>query len=145
MSSSVSFRITRTAEDLVQTITALSQRLVKLEQRQEALEFQFPMRVVRYAVRYGSGGAGHHRGGHGIIREMEFLAPARVTVISERRRFQPYGLHGGHPGESGENVLIRMGLEEMPLNSKSTFDVLPGDMLRIATPGGGGWGAMHGP
>ena len=111
----------------------------------EALEFQFPMRVVRYAVRYGSGGAGRHRGGHGIIREMEFLAPARVTVISERRRFQPYGLHGGHPGESGENVLIRMGLEEMPLNPKSTFDVLPGDMLRIATPGGGGWGAMHGP
>ena len=109
----------------------------------EALEFQFPMRVVRYAVRQGSGGAGRFRGGNGIVREMEFLAPARVTVISERRRFQPYGLQGGHPGEVGENVLVRMGVEEMPLPAKVTFDVQPGDVLRIVTPGGGGWGEEH--
>ncbi|MBI2171488.1 MAG: hydantoinase B/oxoprolinase family protein [Chloroflexi bacterium] len=106
----------------------------------EALEFQFPLRVRRYAIRRGSGGIGLHRGGNGVVREMEFLAPARVTVISERRRFQPYGLQGGGPGQSGENTLLRQGVEEVRLNAKATVDAEPGDVLRISTPGGGGWG-----
>ena len=110
----------------------------------EALEFQFPLRVVRYAVRNGSGGGGQHRGGDGVVREMEFLAPATVTIISERRRFQPYGLQGGQPGQVGENVLVRMGVEEMRLGAKTTVEVQAGDVLRIATPGGGGWGQAHG-
>ena len=110
----------------------------------EALELQFPLRVVRYAVRNGSGGGGQHRGGDGVVREMEFLAPATVTIISERRRFQPYGLQGGQPGQVGENVLVRMGVEEMRLGAKTTVEVQAGDVLRIATPGGGGWGQAHG-
>ena len=110
----------------------------------EALEFQFPMRVLRYEVRRGSGGAGRFRGGDGVVREMEFLAPATVTIISERRRFQPYGLEAGQPGQVGENVLIRMGVEEMPLGAKATVEVQAGDVLRIMTPGGGGWGQAHG-
>ncbi|MBI4198449.1 MAG: hydantoinase B/oxoprolinase family protein, partial [Chloroflexi bacterium] len=106
----------------------------------EALEFQFPLRVRRYAIRRGSGGAGLHRGGDGVVREVEFLAPARVTVISERRRFQPYGLAGGTPGQPGENALLRQGVEEVRLSAKATVDAEPGDVLRISTPGGGGWG-----
>ena len=110
----------------------------------EALEPPVPLRVVRYAVRNGSGGGGQHRGGDGVVREMEFLAPATVTIISERRRFQPYGLQGGQPGQVGENVLVRMGVEEMRLGAKTTVEVQAGDVLRIATPGGGGWGQAHG-
>ncbi|MBI4199075.1 MAG: hydantoinase B/oxoprolinase family protein [Chloroflexi bacterium] len=109
----------------------------------EAVEYQFPLRILRYAVRGGSGGAGRFRGGNGVVREMEFLAPSRVTVISERRRFQPYGLQGGGPGQVGENLLLRQGIEEVRLGAKATVDVQPGDVLRISTPGGGGWGMAH--
>ncbi|MBI2872206.1 MAG: hydantoinase B/oxoprolinase family protein [Chloroflexi bacterium] len=106
----------------------------------EALEFQFPMRVARYAIRHGSGGDGRHHGGDGLVREMEFLAKARVTILSERRRRAPYGLHGGHPGAHGENVLYHGGVEEVRIQAKATFDAEPGDVLSIRTPGGGGWG-----
>ena len=109
----------------------------------EALELQFPFRVTRYTVRHGSGGGVRYRGGNGVVREMEFLAAATVTIISERRRSQPYGLQGGYPGQVGENVLVRMGVEEMRLGAKTTVNVQPGDILRIATPGGGGWGHPH--
>ena len=106
----------------------------------EALEFVYPMRLRRYALRRGSGGAGKFRGGDGIVRDVEFLAPSRVTILSERRMSSPYGLQGGHPGERGENVLLRGGYEEVKLSGKEMLDVEPGDVLSIRTPGGGGWG-----
>ena len=106
----------------------------------EALEFAFPMRLKRYALRRGSGGRGQHQGGDGLIRDVEFLSPARVTILSERRKFPPPGYHGGHHGQPGENVLLRGGVEEVALAGKETLDVAPGDVLSIRTPGGGGWG-----
>jgi len=106
----------------------------------EALEFVYPFRLRRYALRPGSGGEGKHRGGDGIVRDMEFLSRARVTVLSERRKYAPYGLHGGHHAERGENVLLRAGYEEVVLSGKEVLDVEPGDVLSIRTPGGGGWG-----
>ena len=106
----------------------------------EALEFAFPLRLKRYALRRGSGGSGKQRGGDGLIRDVEFLSPARVTVLSERRRLAPPGYHGGHHGAPGENILLRSGYEEIRLAGKETLDVAPGDILSIRTPGGGGWG-----
>ena len=106
----------------------------------EALEFVYPFRVRRYAIRRGTGGDGRHKGGDGIVRDTEFLAPARVTVLSERRRFAPYGLHGGHHAEPGENILYKGGYEEVKLSGKEVLDVEPGDVLSVRTPGGGGWG-----
>ena len=106
----------------------------------EALEFVYPFRLLRYALRPNSGGAGKYWGGDGIIRDMEFLSRARVTVLSERRKFAPYGLHGGHHAERGQNVLLRGGYEEVVLSGKEVLDVEPGDVLSIRTPGGGGWG-----
>ncbi len=106
----------------------------------EALEYTYPFRVRRYALRLGSGGQGEHRGGDGLIREIEFLCPAAVTILSERRRTAPYGLHGGKPGALGRNVLIRDG-EEKDLPGKVQLRVRQGDVLSIRTPGGGGWGA----
>ena len=106
----------------------------------EALEFAYPMRLRRYSFRPGSGGPGSFRGGDGLARDVEFLSPARVTILSERRRTAPYGLQGGHPGRSGENVLYRGGYEEVRLTGKEVLDVEKGDVLSIRTPGGGGWG-----
>ena len=84
----------------------------------EALEFAFPLRLRRYALRRGSGGDGLYKGGDGLIRDVEFLSPARVTVLSERRRYAPPGYHGGHHGEHGENVLLKGGYEEVHLAGK---------------------------
>ncbi len=110
----------------------------------EALEFALPIRLRRYALRRGSGGAGKHRGGDGLVREIEFLAPAQVTILSERRRRAPYGLAGGQPGQPGENVLIPSdGSPARRLPGKTSFEVQPGDVLHIGTPGGGGWGEAH--
>jgi len=109
----------------------------------EALEHVLPVRIRRYALRWGSGGAGRFRGGDGVVREYEFLVPTTVTLLTERRRFAPYGLQGGQPGARGENWLIRDG-GETPLPGKVTLRLQPGDRLRIATPGGGGWGPPAG-
>ena len=106
----------------------------------EALELALPFRIVEYRVRTGSGGAGLHAGGDGIVRGYEFLAPASVTLISDRRRFPPYGLQGGGPGALGRNVLVRADGMETELPGKFSIRVAPGDVLRIETPGGGGWG-----
>ena len=108
----------------------------------EALEFQFPFRVNRYAIRRGTGGAGKFAGGNGLIRDLLFLTQAKATILSERRRFAPYGLNGGSEGSKGENALLKGGVEEVSLNGKATFDVTPGDILSIRTAGGGGWGQM---
>ena len=107
----------------------------------EAMEFAFPLRLRRYALRVGSGGAGKYKGGDGLIREVEFLSPARVTIMSERRKLPPPGYQGGHHGQTGENVLLRGGYEEVQLAGKELIDVDAGDVLSIRTPGGGGWGA----
>lgn len=105
----------------------------------EALEYAYPFRVHRYSLRPGSGGSGLHRGGDGLEREIEFLAPATVTILSERRQTQPYGLQGGEPGACGRNVLIRDD-QEQDLPGKVEIQVAPGDRLSMRTPGGGGWG-----
>jgi N-methylhydantoinase B/oxoprolinase/acetone carboxylase alpha subunit len=105
----------------------------------EAFEHQFPLRIAGYRVRRESGGAGAHRGGDGIVREFEFLAPAEVTLLSDRRDRGPWGLAGGESGQPGRNTLVRGGRPQK-LPAKTRFDARPGDLLRIETPGGGGWG-----
>jgi N-methylhydantoinase B/oxoprolinase/acetone carboxylase alpha subunit len=105
----------------------------------EALENYLPMRIRIYALRRGSGGSGRNRGGDGIIREYEFAVPARVTIMSERRVFAPYGLEGGSPGQCGRNWLISKGRKTI-LPSKADLKVQAGDVIRIETPGGGGYG-----
>ncbi len=106
----------------------------------EALEMAFPFRLVRYALRHGSGGAGRHHGGDGIVREYAILAPATVTMLSERRVVAPWGLAGGASGQPGRNLLIHADGRVEELLSKFSRRVFPGDRLRIETPGGGGWG-----
>ena len=106
----------------------------------EALEYAYPLRVRSYEVRRGSGGAGCHRGGDGIIREIELLDGAQVTLLSDRRQSRPYGLEGGQPGKSGRNMLLRAGTEK-ELPGKTRFTARAGDVVSIHTPGGGGWGS----
>jgi N-methylhydantoinase B len=105
----------------------------------EALEAQLPVRVRRYTIRPRSGGAGRYRGGDGVIREIEFLAPAQLTVLTERRTTSPFGVGGGAPGARGRNQLIRRGRTQQ-LPGKTSIGVEAGDRVRIETPGGGGWG-----
>jgi N-methylhydantoinase B len=109
----------------------------------EALERQFPVRVRRYGLRSGSGGAGAHRGGEGIVREVEFLARATVSLLTERRTGAPYGLAGGTPGASGRNTLSDPAGISRILPGKCTVDVEEGSILRIETPGGGGYGSVE--
>ena len=105
----------------------------------EALELACPLRVERYEIRRGSGGRGVHRGGDGVIREIRALAPCSGTFLAERRCFRPYGIQGGDPGASGRDAVVRgEAREEIP--AKVRLDLAPGDLLSIATPGGGGWG-----
>ena len=101
----------------------------------EVLESHYPVRLVRYALRRGSGGRGRHRGGDGLIREFEFLAPAQFTLLTERRRHAPWGLAGGASGLPGRNWL-----DDQPLPPKCHRRVKPGQRLRVETPGGGGYG-----
>ncbi len=105
----------------------------------EALEYAYPFRVRTYAYRRGSGGNGLYRGGDGIVREIELLDPARVTLLTDRRVFAPYGLAGGEPGALGRSILISDG-KSLELEGKCSVDAAAGDAIRIETPGGGGWG-----
>jgi N-methylhydantoinase B len=105
----------------------------------EALEFSYPFRVRRYEIRGGSGGDGKFRGGDGICREIELLHEAQVTLLSDRRVFNPYGLKGGSPGQVGRNVILRDG-EELELPGKVTIEARSGDVICMHTPGGGGYG-----
>jgi N-methylhydantoinase B/oxoprolinase/acetone carboxylase alpha subunit len=109
----------------------------------EALENYLPLKIRRYGLRKGSGGKGARAGGEGIIREYEFLVPAALTIMSERRKLAPYGLRGGRPGAKGKNTLISRGREK-ELGSKVNIKLRPGDVLRIETPGGGGYGRPRG-
>ncbi|MGZ4349376.1 MAG: hydantoinase B/oxoprolinase family protein [Solirubrobacteraceae bacterium] len=101
----------------------------------EALELEYPLRMVEYSLRRGSGGRGAYRGGDGVVREIEALAPLRYSLITERRRHAPPGAQGGEPGACGRNLLDG---EELP--PKSIGELRPGQRLRIETPGGGGFG-----
>jgi len=105
----------------------------------EAFERQYPLRVHRYEVRRGSGGAGRYAGGDGIVREIEFLTGCDVTILSDRRMRGPYGLAGGEAGKPGRNTLLR-GRKRVKVPGKANFQVVEGDVLRIESPGGGGWG-----
>lgn len=108
----------------------------------ESLEGHYPLRVLRYRLRRGSGGAGHHPGGEGIEREIEFQAAATLSLMGERRVLPPWGLAGGRPGLQGEDWLIRSGSAPARLPGKVTVEVKPGDRLLVRTPGGGGWGSQ---
>jgi N-methylhydantoinase B len=101
----------------------------------EAIELAYPLRVRRHALRLGSGGEGLHRGGDGVIRELEALERCRASILSERRTHAPSGGAGGEPGAPGRNLL-----NGRELAAKATAELEPGDVLRIETPGGGGWG-----
>ena len=102
----------------------------------EALELEFPLQVVEYALRRGSGGRGRFRGGDGVIRELKALAPLGYSLITERRRHAPPGAAGGEPGAAGRNLL-----DGVELPAKASGRLEPGQRLRIETPGGGGYGA----
>jgi N-methylhydantoinase B len=102
----------------------------------EALEREFPLRVVQYALRRGSGGAGEHRGGDGVVRELEALRDLTFSLITERRRHAPRGAAGGEPGARGRDLL-----DGSPVPGKATGTLARGQRLRIETPGGGGYGA----
>jgi N-methylhydantoinase B/oxoprolinase/acetone carboxylase alpha subunit len=108
----------------------------------EALERAFPMRVLRYQLRRGSGGAGRFAGGEGIERDVELLEDATVSLVTERRVSRPWGLDGGGPGASGENWLLPDGDESRAerLVDKCTVEARAGDVVRVLTPGGGGYG-----
>jgi N-methylhydantoinase B len=101
----------------------------------EVLESRYPVRVRRYALRYGSGGRGTRPGGDGLVREIELLGPAQVTLLTERRRRTPWGLAGGEAGAPGSNRL-----NGVALPGKVSLLVQAGDRLTVETPGGGGWG-----
>jgi N-methylhydantoinase B len=104
----------------------------------EVLEMNFPIRLLRYALRDGSGGIGRHRGGDGLEREYHFLAPATVTLLTERRGSRPWGLAGGGPGRAGENRR-----NDRLLPAKTSFEIAAGERLAVSTPGGGGWGRVE--
>jgi N-methylhydantoinase B len=101
----------------------------------EALELSYPLRVERYELRQGSGGAGLRRGGDGVVRELRVLEPCRLSLLSQRRALAPRGARGGKDGLPGRSFLNGV---ELP--AFANLDLTPGDLLRIETPGGGGWG-----
>jgi len=105
----------------------------------EAFEHEYPVEVVSYAIRTGSGGAGKHGGGDGIVRELRFLEETDVTILSDRRKRSPYGLAGGHSGKPGSNELTVNG-ETKKLPGKTRVMAARASVLRISTPGGGGFG-----
>ena len=101
----------------------------------EALELEYPMRVERYELRYGSGGEGRHRGGDGVVRAVRVLEPASLSLLTDRRRHAPQGARGGGPGDCGQNLLDG---EQLP--PKSTRELEAGEVVTVRTPGGGGFG-----
>jgi 5-oxoprolinase (ATP-hydrolysing) len=110
----------------------------------EVLESRYPVRLVEFAFRRGSGGAGRWRGGDGLVRRFRFLAPVRASLLTERRTTAPYGQAGGAPGLAGRNAVVRSDgrREELPHRASVALDA--GDELVIETPGGGGYGSTPG-
>jgi N-methylhydantoinase B len=109
----------------------------------EAMEYAYPMRVRRYSIRRNSGGGGRFRGGDGVVREIELLTDARVTILSDRRKTRPYGLEGGEPGKAGRTTLLSKRAARVLAGKDSTW-ANAGDVVRIETPGGGGFGPKKG-
>ena len=103
---------------------------------------RYPVRLWQFAIRRGSGGAGLHAGGDGVVRRIEFLEPLDVSLVTSRRGpYPPYGLAGGEPGALGRNLLVRAGTAQPEqLANLAQFSARPGDQLILETPGGGGWG-----
>ena len=95
-----------------------------------------------FVLRRGSGGAGEWHGGDGIVRSYRFLEPLTVSLLTEHRTQPPFGMNGGEPGQTGRQVLVRDGKEEA-LAGTAQLSVRPGDLLRMETPGGGGWGHVR--
>jgi N-methylhydantoinase B len=106
----------------------------------EALEYAYPLRVRRYSFRRGSGGRGMHSGGDGIVREIEVLTDCQVTLLSERRKYSPWGLAGGQDGDTGRAWVIRHGNSAEEMSGKFAARLHAGDRIRIESPGGGGYG-----
>jgi len=106
----------------------------------EALEYAYPLRVRQYRIRAGSGGKGKQKGGDGSVREIETLVPARMSLLADRRKRAPYGLHGGKDGAVGRAFIVRHDGREQELPSKGSWDLEAGDRVRIETPSGGGFG-----
>ena len=107
----------------------------------EVLEQRYPVRILEFSIRRGSGGDGQHRGGNGVTRRLEFLADLNVSLLSQRRgRYPPYGLAGGQAGALGKNTLRRADGSAENLPGTVSLSVRPGDCLTIETPGGGGFG-----
>ena len=106
----------------------------------EALEYAYPLRVREYKIRKSSGGKGKRKGGDGVIREIETLAPARMSLLADRRKRGPYGLSGGADGKPGSAEIIRDG-RARKLGSKGSWELQAGDRIRIESPGGGGFGS----
>jgi N-methylhydantoinase B len=111
----------------------------------EALEIAYPLRVERYELREGSGGAGLNRGGHGVVRALTVLDhEARVSLQSDRRRYSPYGLDGGSDGTPGRNWLREKDGTVRELPGKVSLTLRAGETVGVETPGGGGWRARKG-
>jgi 5-oxoprolinase (ATP-hydrolysing) len=106
----------------------------------EVLEHRYPVRLERFAIRRHSGGKGHYRGGDGVVREITFLQPAAVSLLSQHRVEGPFGMNGGEPGARGRQTLVRAGGQIVELRGIDACDAKPGDRIIIETPGGGGWG-----
>jgi 5-oxoprolinase (ATP-hydrolysing) len=109
----------------------------------EVLELRYPVRVRRFEIRRGSGGRGRHRGGDGVIRDIEFLEPMQAAILSNRRRVAPFGLRGGEPGAPGENYVLRADGRRENLPSTASVELAAGDRMVIETPGGGGYGSRE--
>jgi len=107
----------------------------------EALEYAYPLRVREYRLRKASGGKGKFRGGDGVVREIETLVPARMSLLADRRKHGPYGLNGGEAGKTGTNAIIRR-KRKVSFPAKGSQQLQAGDRVRIETPGGGGWGKI---
>src|SRR5690606_1427027 len=105
----------------------------------ELLEARFPVRLTEFSIRRGSGGTGRRRGGDGLCREIEALAPLDLSLITSRRTTVPFGLAGGNPGASGRNLVAGR-----PVDGTYSGRLQPGEHVRIETPGGGGYGAVSG-
>jgi N-methylhydantoinase B len=108
----------------------------------EALEYAYPLRVTKYSLRKNSGGQGKFRGGDGIVREIELLEDADVTLLADRRSRGPYGLFGGADGAAGRTNIVRTNGELSPLPGKTSVSLKKGERIRIESSGGGGWGKI---
>ncbi|HKD01275.1 MAG TPA: hydantoinase B/oxoprolinase family protein, partial [Terriglobales bacterium] len=111
----------------------------------EALEYAYPLRVHKYLLRAASGGEGQHRGGDGIVREIEMLTDAEVTLLADRRKRGPYGLRGGHKGAAGRAEALRNDGTVETLPGKGSVRLKKGERIRVESPGGGGWGSKPRP